>query len=1064
MPSRRNLVIEAGAGTGKTSAIVAEVLKLLLTNEDLAPERIVLMTFTEKAAGEIADRIHAALAELELHFDDERVAWPIGSATPLFVVPQSQREEYRRACRKQLERISSIRSQTIHSFCQNLLRGWPIEAGLDPQFKIIEGFERSLLYSQLYDAWFDSETRLGNNGQAIAEWEILLEHVGYLFQIRDLVFSLLARRDLLASPEYDFGDLTEIMPDVIAAMGLIRRSDLSKVKDAVALGIFRYIQTNDPPLQGSLDEWLAYFAPIAGAIRDANLPKGDATLSEALRALRTDKNKGGSIHDLLLRHRSAIAIHALAQRFIAFLDAEKRKLGVVDFDDLLLRTLELLGNERVLERIRGQFDHIFVDEFQDTDRTQAKIIEKLATDRHGNWISGKLTVVGDPKQSIYGFRRADPETYRAITRRLVDTGADERFILHNYRSEPPLLDAINAVFTSVFANAASDANVFRPSYRPLLAGVAASNESDARITFLHSTSEEKSGRHLAEAASVAEWIEANRDRDGNDLRRFAILFRRTTKLDDYLDTLDRYGIDYVLPPTKAFLDRRAPVDAVAVLRAIGRPFDRGAEISAARTPFFALTDQEIAEGVLCETGGGPASGAPAPSPAWLAFKNAIASYREAAAHRTVSETLDLLIESTNIEAVYEALVEGRRARRHLEHLRALAFEYDQKIGGSIRQFVDEVERRREEPDEMEPSLADDEANAVRIMTVHAAKGLEFETVILPDLAFSVRGSSEKQALFVVEEPRSLVMTGRAQSLSAHCRFAGELRLKQVAGEREEAEMRRLFYVAVTRATRDVVFACNTSTFSRMGFLQCLVSTFEFAKDTFETMWEKEPGRVVRAMKAGNATIPVAFEKLAVRDGARAATRRLHDVALEERLANGAIVEPAIARPAALDSQLQPAEAAQARAGSRNRTAGILLHRFLERWDGIGEYAVILDRLAAETAATSQAVETVKRRIAVLRKSPAFERIQKARTVAKELPIRFIEADGSAVERRIDRLIEENGEHVVIDYKSGAPSAERLEKDREQVSRYARAIEGMTAKPCRAWLWYVDTDVDELVEG
>src|SRR4051812_22259171 len=158
-PSRANIVIEAGAGTGKTSAIVAEVLKLLLENEELAPERIVLMTFTEKAAGEIADRIHHALVELELHFDDDRVVWPVGSPKPLFEVPREKTAAFRAACRRQIERIDSIRSQTIHSFCQSLLRAYPVEAGLDPQFKIVEGFERSLLYSELYDAWLDEETR-----------------------------------------------------------------------------------------------------------------------------------------------------------------------------------------------------------------------------------------------------------------------------------------------------------------------------------------------------------------------------------------------------------------------------------------------------------------------------------------------------------------------------------------------------------------------------------------------------------------------------------------------------------------------------------------------------------------------------------------------------------------------------------------------------------------------------------------------------------------------------------------------------------------------------------------
>src|SRR5205807_9195418 len=123
----RNLVIEAGAGTGKTTAIVAEVLKLLLGDEELAPERIILVTFTEKAAGEIADRIHHALTEIDLRFDGgEDIAWPIGSPQPLFVVAPAERERARRACAQQLARIDALRSQTIHSFCQSLLRQFPL--------------------------------------------------------------------------------------------------------------------------------------------------------------------------------------------------------------------------------------------------------------------------------------------------------------------------------------------------------------------------------------------------------------------------------------------------------------------------------------------------------------------------------------------------------------------------------------------------------------------------------------------------------------------------------------------------------------------------------------------------------------------------------------------------------------------------------------------------------------------------------------------------------------------------------------------------------------------------
>src|SRR5438034_1079111 len=136
--------------------------------------------------------------------------------------------------------------------------------------------------------------------------------------------------------------------------------------------------------------------------------------------------------------------------------------------------------------------------------------------------------------------------------------------------------------------------------------------------------------------------------------------------------------------------------------------------------------------------------------------------------------------------------------RHLEHLRGIAFQYDQTVGGSLRQFVDEIGRRRAgEPEELEPSLLDDASNGVRILTVHAAKGLEFDTVILPDLEFNIR----PQELYVVDDPRLLVMSGQVSTLST---FAA----KELGKLREEAENRRLFYVAVTRAKSQVVFVTN----------------------------------------------------------------------------------------------------------------------------------------------------------------------------------------------------------------------------------------------------------------
>ncbi|HET7435355.1 MAG TPA: UvrD-helicase domain-containing protein [Thermoanaerobaculia bacterium] len=1018
---RQNLVIEAGAGTGKTTAIVGEVLKLMLERDDLALERVVLVTFTEKAAGEIADRIRGALEEL-LEKDTDH--WPIGSPHPL--VTLTDRDRARRALTQHHGQIDALRSQTIHSFCQTLLRTFPIEANLDPQFKIIEGFERSLLYGQLYDAWVDQETRIDARPEIVAEWELLFAHVGYLFQIRDLMFAMLDRRDLLNESGYDFGDVSDFAETALDALSAIRRTS-DDVGDDDARAIWAYVREQIPPSAAApLDAWIDYFAPIATHIREANLPT-NAVLKEALKVLRAGETKGRSIHERLISHRAAMALLNMSRRFIDFLEREKRTLGVVDFDDLLLRTLAVLDDEAVLTRARGQFDFIFVDEFQDTDRTQARILGKLARDASGAFVPGRMIVVGDPKQSIYGFRRADPETYRQMTEEILAAGGRPQPLTDNYRSDPALLDAMNAMFARLFAQGVDDPNVFHPSYRMLASGKTRSGDAHARVALVHSGDDEP--------ATVAEWIARHRDGSEFDLQRFAILLRRTTRLDDYLDALDRYDIPYVLPPTRLFLDRRAPVDLLAVLRAVAYPFDRGSIISAARTPYFALTDQEIVEG----------------GAAWQEFQVALDALREAARRLTVAQLIELVVTSTAIEAVYAEAAEGVRHARHLEHVRAIAFEYDQKIGGSVRQFVDEISRRRTEPDEMEPALADETRNAVRILTVHAAKGLEFDTVILPDLCFPT-SNADAMTLFTVDEPRSIVLAGRADSISANFRSAAGERLKKISGRREEAELRRLFYVAVTRAKNEVVFVCDPAA-KKIGFSKYLHELFT----PDEAMWPVEGSESREALG-----FPIAFERLRASGGeARRKRKRLRDATRELELANAPLSEVTIPIVEPVAKILAPAEIAVKRAGTRNRAAGLLLHRVLELWDGKRDPDSLLIQLAAEAAAEQEVVTRVRQRLLTIRRSPMLQRIAAAETLGRELPVQFME-NGTLVERRIDRLLRERERDVVIDYKSGVPDEERKTRDGEQVAAYCRAIEALTGRACEGVLWYVDLESDVTV--
>jgi ATP-dependent helicase/nuclease subunit A len=403
----------------------------------------------------------------------------------------------------------------------------------------------------------------------------------------------------------------------------------------------------------------------------------------------------------------------------------------------------------------------------------------------------------------------------------------------------------------------------------------------------------------------------------------------------------------------------------------------------------------------------------------------------------VAQLIDLVIHTTGIEAIYEAAAGGERSQRHLDHLRAIAFDYDRKIGGSVRQFVDEIARRRAEPDEMEPLLADESKNAVRILTVHAAKGLEFDCVVLPDLAFST--GSEGTQIFTVEEPKSLVLCA-PDSLSAQFRYIGDEKLKRVATLREEAEARRLFYVAVTRARTEVVFVCNTiKKVAKSSFAHC---AGEALGVDFKTLTFGE-GREIRDT--------VAYERLSGAPAASPARGRLRDGTIERELAEGPIVPLTVATP----EPIAPlSEVYRLRAGVRNREAGILLHRVLELWDGVAPIEPLITAGANELGASSEAVMRAKSRLANIAQSPTMLRIARAETVARELPIRI---DGTTL--RIDRLIRENGREIVIDYKSGTPKPD----DRQQVANYCAALERLTGRACDGVIWYLDDDTAVEVE-
>ncbi|MGK2856278.1 MAG: UvrD-helicase domain-containing protein, partial [Thermoanaerobaculia bacterium] len=1057
-PRRRNLFDEAGAGTGKTTEIVRQELENLLDHPRLSPERLVLITFTEKAAGEIAERIRDGLVDMHAALVSGGAGWPSGSVSPILAIPPDRRTDWTHACETHLAQLDRIRSQTIHSFCQSILARHPLEAGLDPSFRIAEGFERSRLLEEIWLEWLEDETTGEVEPARAMEWEHAIEGLGDVRNLRKVVLALVQHRGLLSLGLGGISSFRDVAAPMRAAVGEIRA--LPEIDVAVdhpdTAAFLAYVRAVPPPAGDEASAWVAWLEPVANRLRDAYLTGLTTRVKTPLRVLRGEK-KDQNLYDLLVAERTASAALRLGGRFLDRLEAEKDRRGVLDFDDLLIRTERLLKDPSVAAEVRARIDWLFVDEFQDTDWIQASIVRRLATGRSGEVEEGRIVLVGDPKQSIYSFRGADPETYGETLDFFVKQGAERRVLRHQYRSRPALVHALNVMFARLF-EAQGDVNVFRPHYEPLEPGLAGGGDNSPPVRFValrhlpNENVDDEPGSSGRQAAAVAAMIRARIDA-GVPAESFAILVRKMTTIDAYLDALDAAGIEYVLPRNRSIFERRAAIDLLAVLRAIAAPFDRGAAFSAARSPYFALTDDEITAAFLLKEAGG----APDPGSPHERFRLQIKRWTEYAGWMSVEQLAGAIIAESGVDVLYRLQARGESHLDDLEALLELAREFDRAVGASLPVFVEEMLRRREGGESSEPAIIDDNAGGVRVLTVHASKGLEFGRVIFPELACAMPGDS--LSVFRLSEPERLYLKGSLTTIGTRAEKAeGGKTPAAVLKERNEAENDRLFYVAVTRAREEVVFVLDPLTTSKQTFMKPLLGIFGFDVKALGALFPAEPGERRETLKIGDESLEAAFESLEPLPVPEEALPRLVSRELGERARRELPPPEPDAPPAPVDRT----ELVRRAEKLRYRRAGLLLHRFLEIWDGAPEIGALLEMARLELGATELERDRVARRIEAILASSSHERIRGLETVGRETTI-WLEEEGKLREARIDRLLRDGQTWVVLDYKSGRASEDRLEADREQVTRYCRAIAAMSGEPCRGLVWYIDLDGEEIVE-
>jgi ATP-dependent helicase/nuclease subunit A len=1052
-----SVVVEACAGSGKTWTLVSRLIRLLLAG--VAPGEILAITYTRKAAREIDERLQHWLGELAVS-DDDGV---IGFLADRGVDARGDAQLIARA-RGLFELVARARPgltiNTFHGWFSSLLGAAPLSAGLG-------GLQLAERTARLREqAWATLMRRAGSapDGDLAQAVRWLLAQAG-LSGARSLAGALIDRRAEWQAWLEANGGLDGVLAHLRAFFG----ADGPAPIDALAH-------------DGALRDAALEFAKLLGQGTEAQQRKANDVLSACARAdaqayfdglctaLLTGKGEpiafkpGKSLDKLGVAERARQLFEQCAGRLVqcraalgdgaawelnrhalhvasAMLDAYdqiKRNAGVLDFGDLEWHASRLLADAQtgpfVQARLDARYRHLLLDEFQDTNPLQWQVLMHWLDAYAPDQVQPRVFVVGDPKQSIYRFRRADPRIFAharlAFRERF---GAIDIRRNETRRSSPAVVGVVNALFSSldVFEGFEphTTAQVALPGRVEVLpafghdaaalplagddGGFAEALRNPLRVA--RTTPEDSRRRREADAMCARLRAMAGqlavRDPHGGQARpaRYGdmmILLRRRTGLAVYEAALREHGIPYFGASRGRLLDTLEAADLQALLGFLAAPADALALAHVLRSPLFAFSNTHLLAltahgGALWQTLKSQRSG----DAAFDRAAGLLEGWLEASARLPVHDLLDRVFDQGGLMARYKAAVDAMAwpgVRANLEAFIELALKVDSGRFPSLPRFLDELTRLRNEDDEAPDEgliLGEDPSRGrVRVLTVHAAKGLEAPIVWLADAVARPRADSGARVLLAwppgAPAPAHLSLLHRRDS-QGEAR-AGFLDAEARAGAREDAN---LLYVAVTRA-RQYLFASGVSP----------------ARGSATGSWLERLTDAVRACGGAQDTdcggASVGFGDDEVCGPAQV------DEPLAAQLAEAAVPPVGERRPP------PPVEDSAQRWGTG-------LHAWLE---ALGCDEPPPPRPAGLDAAQWSELERLARKLVHSDGLRRFFDPARYRRAASELE--FVLPDGSP--GRIDRLVEFDDEIWILDYKSGQGDG-YADAYAEQLDRYAAAV-------------------------
>ncbi len=741
--------VSAGAGTGKTTVLVERFVKAVC-ERGLAIDSVLVITYTERAAGELRTRIRERLVALDRH-----------------------------DLARDLDRgwIS-----TIHGFCHRLLRSHPFEAGLDPRFRVLDESQSRVLRAEAFAA---ALTRFLDSREPERLRLLATYGADGLQRMLTTVFDRLrsAGRPLVLAAEVTSG-----LEDAVAAL----RESADET-----------LRFTDPLLEGRAQvehalELLGEEPPAADRLRDLSelrVPGPDrerfAGFNEALAALER-----AALEELAMRDRALLEL--LLQEFDGAYREAKAAESALDFEDLQLLARELLqGNETVREAAQWRFRSLLVDEFQDTNLLQCELIDLVGND--------EVFFVGDEFQSIYRFRHADVEVFRQ--RREASAGV--LALTENYRSRPEVLAVVNQLFGAEFggdfaplvAAGRFEEPLFGPAVEVLVTDKSSYREGDVHWRVAEA-------RHVARR--VRDLVDAGDATPGD----VVLLFAAGTDAERYEEALRSEGLPTHRAAGRGYFGQQQVGDLTMYLRLLVNRYDDEALVSVLASPFVGVSNDAL---VLLRRAAGrrplysglerelPRELGPRDKRLFEAFLQRYDRLVRLGASLGLETLCDRIVAEHDYDLAVLARWDGRRRYANLRKLGRLARSYEELRGADIEGFLRFLaDQETVGAKELEAVAIEEGADAVRLLTIHSAKGLEFKVVVVADAGRNPEHAAREEILclpdgrvgFKVVDPS----TGRRHAA------LGFEELREAERVAEEAETRRLYYVAMTRAVDRLIIS------------------------------------------------------------------------------------------------------------------------------------------------------------------------------------------------------------------------------------------------------------------